>query len=351
LLFLGERGVVVKEDTFVDVSVLLIFFTRHRQFAEVFEQVKKARPRRLFLYQDGPRENHPEDMENIMKCRKIAENIDWECEVHKFYQEKNVGVDPSGYIADRWAFSMTDKCIVLEDDVVPSVSFFQFCKEMLDKYENDERIMLISGINSEEISPNVKEDYFFTSTTYTWGWASWARVVKNWEGDYSFLDDKKRIEKIENYAEKKHMVKGIINICAAERRKGIPRFETILIANQWEKNGLSITPTKNMINNIGLAGDSAHYASDIRFVPRGFRRIFTMNRYELDMDNIKMPTDVKDNEGYKKRTYRIYGWRHPMVKIWRTIEVLFYRICAGDAKGAVSDLSQKFDSLRKSLLG
>ena len=39
---------------------------------------------------------------------------------------------------------MVDKCIVLEDDDVPSVSFFTFCKEMLDKYEQDPRITMIA---------------------------------------------------------------------------------------------------------------------------------------------------------------------------------------------------------------
>ena len=46
----------------VDISVLLIFFTRHEQFAQVFEQVRKARPSRLFLYQDGPRYGRKDDV-------------------------------------------------------------------------------------------------------------------------------------------------------------------------------------------------------------------------------------------------------------------------------------------------
>ena len=76
----------------VDVSVLLIFFTRHEMFKRVFDQVKKARPSEIFLYQDGPREECPDDIENIGKCREIVEDIDWECNVHKLYQEKNMGV-------------------------------------------------------------------------------------------------------------------------------------------------------------------------------------------------------------------------------------------------------------------
>ena len=130
-----------------DVNVLLIFFTRADVFEKCFEAVRAVKPRRLLLWQDGPRENRPDDIEKIEKCRKIAENIDWDCEVHKCYNEKNYGCDPSTFYAHKWAFSIVDKLIVLEDDVVASSDFFRFCKELLDKYENDERIARICGMN------------------------------------------------------------------------------------------------------------------------------------------------------------------------------------------------------------
>ena len=56
----------------VDVPVLLIFFARPDVFEKVFESVRQARPSTLLLWQDGPREGRPDDVENIEKCRKIA---------------------------------------------------------------------------------------------------------------------------------------------------------------------------------------------------------------------------------------------------------------------------------------
>ena len=141
------------KNALVDVAVLILFFNRPNQLSQVFEQVKKARPSRLFLYQDGPR--NEKDLPGIEACRKVVADIDWECEVHRLYQTRNYGCDPSEYISQKWAFSMADKCIVLEDDDVPSVSFFRFCKELLDKYENDTRISMIAGFNHEETTPDV----------------------------------------------------------------------------------------------------------------------------------------------------------------------------------------------------
>ena len=113
-----ESNSNLKQPWAIDVAVLCIFFVRDECFAKVFAAVKQARPRVLLLWQDGPRENRPNDQIGIQKCREIAEDIDWDCEVHRFYNEKNYGCDPSTFYSHKWAFSIVDKCIVLEDDLV-----------------------------------------------------------------------------------------------------------------------------------------------------------------------------------------------------------------------------------------
>ena len=99
-----------------DVAVLILFFNRPDHLRRVFDEVRKARPSKLFLYQDGPRGER--DMPGIEACRRVVEDIDWQCEVHRKYQERNFGCDPSEYISQKWAFSIVDRCIVLEDDAV-----------------------------------------------------------------------------------------------------------------------------------------------------------------------------------------------------------------------------------------
>jgi hypothetical protein len=62
-----------------NVPVLLIFFNRPDALKLTFEQIRLAKPKKLYLAQDGPRENNLNDNENILKCREIVENIDWDC--------------------------------------------------------------------------------------------------------------------------------------------------------------------------------------------------------------------------------------------------------------------------------
>lgn len=327
----------------VDVAVLLVFFTRPEQFRQVFEQVKKARPSKLFLYQDGPREGHLNDITKILECRSIAEDIDWECEVHKFYQEKNQGCDPSGYIAHTWAFSNVDKCIVLEDDVVPSVSFFRFCKELLDKYENDQRISIISGLNIEECS-EVPYDYFFSSCTSIWGWASWKRVVEKWDPSYKILEDSFNAKQIADVVKQKGHMKNFMSMANSHAKSKKAHFESIMLLNQYLNSGLTIVPTRNMINNVGVTSDSTHFSGSIESLPKGYRRVFTMKRYDIN-GAIKHPPYVIEYVPYKNNSYRIKAWGHPFIKIFRMFEMFIYRIRKGDFIGAIKEVKEKISKV------
>ena len=139
-----------KYESKIDIAVLILFFNRPKMLEKVFEQVRLARPSRLYLFQDGARAGRPDDIENVAKCREVVSNIDWECEVHTNYQEKNLGCDPSEYVSQKWMFENEEMGIVLEDDDVPSQSFFPFCKELLERYKNDERVNMICGMNNLE---------------------------------------------------------------------------------------------------------------------------------------------------------------------------------------------------------
>ena len=313
----------------VDVAVLILFFNRPEPLSAVFEQVKKARPSKLFLYQDGPRGE--KDMPGILACRKIVDEIDWECEVHQWYQEKNFSCDPSEYLSQKWAFSIVEKCIVLEDDDIPSLSFFPFCKELLDKYEHDTRISMITGINYDEISKDMPYDYFFATTFSISGWASWRRVIDQWDEHYSFLDDAFNLRQLEEYIKERKYQKEFIEFCRHHRESGKAYYETIFHAAIFFNSGLSIVPAKNMINNLGATAGSTHFGGSNDLLPRGYRRIFTMQRHELNFP-LKHPRYVIENVGYKNRMFRIMAWGHPWIKIGRSFEELYLNLCHGNFK-------------------
>ncbi len=288
-----------------DVAVLFLFFARPEQTEKVFAAIKEARPSKLFLYQDGPREGR-NDMEGILACRKIVEDIDWECEVHKQFLEKNQGCDPSEYLSQKWMFSIVDKGIVLEDDDVPCQSFFPFCKELLDRYENDQRINIICGMNNLGTYDCGGSDYFFTQTGSIWGWASWRRVIDEWDPEYKYLNDKYVISTLNNNYGVEY-VNRLVNTCRRQFSTGREHYETILGMNMFVQGRYNIVPAKNMISNIGISENSTHSVNNIEKLPRAIRRLFYMKTYELVFPLRHPQYMVCDNWFKDKLETQLYG--------------------------------------------
>ena len=245
-----------------DLAVLLIFFARPNTLKEVFEKVKKARPSKLFLACDGPRESNPKDRERIEQCKQIVSDIDWECDVYTNYAEENQGCGRGPSNAISWAFSIVDKLLILEDDCVADDSLFPFMKEMLDRYENDERIGMISGFNHLKNWDCGGNSYCFTKTGATLGWGTWRRVWKKY--DYY-------VENIRDGYVQRMLPGEFPSRKIAQRR--ITSWQRAAVESQEQKlkywdvqfgflkysqSYLCIVPTGNMIYNIGVGEGSTH---------------------------------------------------------------------------------------------
>jgi hypothetical protein len=324
----------------IDVAVLLTFFVRHETLEKVFESVRKAKPRVLLLWQDGPREGRLDDIENIEKCRKIVENIDWDCEVYKNYQEKNLGCDPSTFLAQKWAFSVVDKCIIMEDDRIPCDSFYQYCKELLDKYENDERINHICGTNLLGENENCDADYFFApfgSTT----WASWRRVAQGWDEEYTFLDDNQYFLGLLKERIGDAFFNSIYNTAICHKNTGKQYWETILGMNCMLNNRVAIIPKKNMIRDIGLTENATHAISNKKVISKTHLAMFDMPTYDMTQP-INHPKYVLPDYNYVAKLHKISGIGHPFLIFTRKVSYVFKCMIHGEGKRVLNKLKAKF---------
>lgn len=107
----------------VDVPVKINIWIRPECQRRQFEIIKQARPSILFVTSDGGR--NEKEWELIKQNRKIYdEEIDWECKVYKLYMDHNLGLYAMGKERENLIWNTVDRCIMLEDDILPSVSFF-----------------------------------------------------------------------------------------------------------------------------------------------------------------------------------------------------------------------------------
>ena len=246
-------------------AILFIIFNRPSSTQKVFEEIKRAKPAKLYIAADAPRNNNTPDIENCKNARAVTENIDWPCEVKRLYQEKNLGCSFGPRAAFDWFFLQEEEGIILEDDCVPHRDFFPFAAAMLEKYRNNKKIISINGSNLGYKLKN-DESYFFSRFMNMWGWATWADRAK--EIDYS-LDKWKQMKYPFWFLYNKmgqHLFDIDINWYKYWKHKfdltvtkeTITWWDWQWIWHQTMHQQLSIVPAVNLVTNIGFNEDATH---------------------------------------------------------------------------------------------
>lgn len=187
-LFLLSRGKILillskgKEVAIMfRIPIVFIVFNRIDKVLHVFEKIREIKPESLFIIADGPRTKA--EIESCLECRQLVQRVDWKCDVHTNFSNRNLGCGIRISSGLDWVFLHVDKAIILEDDCVPDVSFFTFCEELLHKYESDQRIASISGNNFFEKEVNNRDSYFFSRRVSSWGWATWRKAWQWYDHD------------------------------------------------------------------------------------------------------------------------------------------------------------------------
>ena len=337
----------------IDVAVALVFFNRPEQFACVFAEVRKARPSKLFLIQDGARENNLRDVENINKCREVVSNIDWECDVSIDYSDVNLGCGRRVFSGVKKCFEQVDRLIILEDDCVPSQSFFPFCEEVLEKYKNDDRVGMISGMNHLNTFDCGEIDYFFSNVGSIAGWATWKR---SWEDVTFELGDivedanaMRLLKQYEKYAPHRNAVYSNAKTKHEQIKQGekLSSWSTQFGLNQILNSRLIIVPRVNLMTNIGLTAESTNSPSSIKFIPRGLRPLYQLKLYELDFP-LKHPKYVISDIEYGKNVDKLMN-PNKVVSICRRIESFTLRLFGGDYKGLLKSAERKIQRLKRKI--
>ena len=234
--------------------VMICGFNRPDYLREVFGRVREAKPSRLFLVLDAPRDNHPEDISRYNECRNIFNQVDWECDVYRDYAERNLGCRRRMESGISNVFRFVEECIILEDDCVPHLDFFRFCGEMLCRYKDDCRIGMVAGFREHPYLRVRTESYYFTRFTQIWGWATWKRAWKCYGKVLPKWDiDKARIA-LEPIFREKALVERVLgwfdDACYGRSNS----WATVWWMTNVFENFLTIHPSVNMVTNIGGVG-------------------------------------------------------------------------------------------------
>jgi hypothetical protein len=241
-------------------AVAMIIFNRPDLTERVFAEIARARPPVLLVSADAPRPDRPGEVEKCAATRAIIERVDWDCVVLKNYAETNLGHMRGPLSAIEWVFEQVEEAIILEDDCLPQPSFFEFCDELLERYRDDERVMMISGNNLLLNQRQVPSSYFFCKYGVMWGWATWRRAWRTFDPELSAWPSLRETDwlldiLIEPRAA--HYWRAIFDAHYGHGRTP-ETWDAPWTFALWAQGGLSIAPEVNLISNIGFRQDASH---------------------------------------------------------------------------------------------
>lgn len=247
----------------LNTAVLFLVFNRLDTTKQVFEAIRQANPPRLYIGADGARETKEGEAQKANAVREyILSNIDWECEVKTLFREENLGCKMAVSGAIDWFFENEEMGIILEDDCLPSQSFFWFCEELLEKYKDDMRVGQISGDNFQNGIKRGDGDYYFSVYNHIWGWASWANRWKNYDVELDNINNTQFIEKLFS---DKNTRKYWLDTYQTMKEKKIDTWDYQWTFTLWNQNQLTILPNVNMISNVGFGADATHTTGESEF--------------------------------------------------------------------------------------
>jgi hypothetical protein len=278
--------------------ILLLLFNRPNHTSKLIKSLEKIKPRKVYINIDGPRSNNLNDKYLCKKVYELVKKINWKCKVNIRKFDFNNGCRKSVKNAIDYFFSKEKYGIILEDDCIPCVNFFDFCTKILKKYYNINKVKSISGNNFQKNKDQYIYDYYFSKYMHCWGWATWRRAWK--EYDDELLKWKKITNS--NYWKKLHP-----NILESKywkakidlvQKKKIDSWAYVWLASIWINKGIVVNPSINLVNNIGFDGSGLH-----TFVNR-----FYFNNFDKikNFDFIKHPKNLNLNETFDQKTFEIH---------------------------------------------
>lgn len=290
-----------------DIPIVIFFFNRPDLIVQIVDRIASIKPKKMYLFCDGGRNDAEWKIVNETR-KQVETRITWDCEVIKNYAEENRGVYESIGKGASWVFEREKEAIFLEDDNLPEVTFFEFCKEMLERYKSDRRILWICGTNYlENYVPKDGSSYMFTKHLMPCGWASWSdKFLAMYDGDLENLELPSMSKNLKFAYENKALYK--------QQLYAIEKTKDSLVNDKsvsWDyqmcfsiriNSVYGISPKYNQITNIGVDERSTHGGSSMRKIMT--KRFCGIKSYPLEFP-LTHPKIIMQDAEFEKRTCKI----------------------------------------------
>lgn len=208
---------------------------------------------RLFIFSDAAKTD--DDKAKVEQVRQLIKEVTGFKSVKVITRKENLGLANSIISGVTQLVNDYGKVIVFEDDLLSSVYTLQYFNESLTHYAEEEKVMHIGAYMYNLPDKKLPQTFFYRAAT-SWGWATWARAWKEFEPDIDVLIkqfDKKKIEQF-SIDGSMNFWKQMQDFKAGKNNSWAIRW----YASIFLKGGLTLNPSKSLVNNIGHDGSGIH---------------------------------------------------------------------------------------------
>lgn len=258
------------------LPVLLVGFNRPKHFRAVLAEIVKARPATIYISLDGPRPGNDADRSARTQILRIVEEVTGTEEIRLRALDENIGSGPHVSSAISWMFEHEPFGAIIEDDCLPSPSFFDFVRTH-GAHRPDE-VHSIAGYSPLPADFHSDGSSYVSRFPITWGWATWRESWADYRLELGDWRDSLGADRFDRLAHGLPWFKNFWGHRFDELRGGSRKvWDYQWIHHVWRLGGRSLSPSVNLVRNIGFGADSTHtffarpaYARPSRALPAEF---------------------------------------------------------------------------------
>ncbi|GAB2696045.1 glycosyltransferase [Mucilaginibacter koreensis] len=259
-----------------------------RRTLNYLQQNVLAENSRLFIFSDAAKTDADES--KVAQTRQVAAEVNGFKSVKVIKREQNMGLANSIIAGVTQLVKEYGKVIVFEDDLLSSPYTLQYFNEALVRYADKNKVMHIGAYMYDLKTPGLPQTFFYRAAT-SWGWATWDRAWAHFNPDINHLMRQFDSAKIHQFSieRKMNFWKQMQDFKAGKNNSWAIRW----YASVFLQGGLTLNPSKSLIQNIGHDGSGTHSNNEDIYQVHISRNPVT-----------EFPTVIKENsEAYRAIKY------------------------------------------------
>lgn len=249
-----------------DLSPIVLFvYNRPEHTKRTVESLLRntlASESRLIIFSDGA--NKDREQKNVKEVRNYIRAVKSFKKIEIIEREQNLGLANSVISGVSEIIASFGKVIVLEDDMISSPFFLKYMNEVLNIFENDQRVFSVTGYTFPiKILTNYKHPVYLSPRSSSWGWGTWKNRWNkaDWEvKDFqSFVKDKSKVESFNKGGE--DLTRMLINSISGK----VDSWSVKWTYTHFVNNAYCVYPVKSRIKNIGADKSGVHTGKTNKF--------------------------------------------------------------------------------------